>query len=112
MGRDARLSFSLGPQACALYHIIPAVGPVVPLGLVDRYLSVAAIADWQQTPERTTAVLLDGGTFGWFASAAPIRVKVNGVEVAYDADDGVFTVDCAFTGSANWVEIEHLAGKE
>ena len=112
IGRDARLSFSLEPQACALYHIIPAVGPVVPLGLVDRYLSVAAIADWQQTPERTTVVLLDGGTFGWFASAAPTRVKVNGVEVAYDVDDGVFTADCAFTGSANWVEIEHLAGEE
>lgn len=104
---DARVHVSLETQACALYHVLPVVGPITPLGLIDRYLSVAAIADWHQTPDRTTVVLLDGGTFGWFASEAPAIVRVNGVEVAFDVADRICTVPCEAFGSASWIEIEH-----
>jgi raffinose synthase len=106
--RDERLSVSLEPQTCALYHVVPAVGPFTPLGLVDRYLSAASIADWLQTPERTTVVLLDGGTFGWAASSPPASVRVNGIEVAWEVDGSLYTVECEAVGSANWVEVVHV----
>ncbi len=107
VGADANVRFSLEAQACALYHILPVVGPVTLLGLVDRYLSAAAIADWQQASDRTTVVLLDSGTFGWFAPEAPASVRVNGVDVDCDEVNGVYTVACDAVGSANWVEILH-----
>jgi hypothetical protein len=105
--RDERVSVSLDPQTCALYHIVPVVGSLTPLGLVDRYLSAASIADWLQTPERTTVVLLDSGTFGWVASSAPASVRVNGAEVSWESQFGVYTVECQVLGHANWVEIVH-----
>lgn len=102
---DTRLSVMLEANQCALYLFVPVVGPCTPLGLIDKYISSAAIADWRSTAERAFILLLDGGRFAWVAEREATRVLVNGESVTPDAGDGFFFVDCQGAECPVWIEI-------
>ncbi len=109
-GCEDEIPLSLPPNASALYTIIPVDGAVTPIGLVDKYLAVAAIADWLTAGDRTTVVLLDGGRFAWAAETAPVEVRVNGEIVQASSENGVYTVDCSGLRGSVWVEIVTQGG--
>jgi hypothetical protein len=100
-----RVDVTLAPGESALYLIAPQSSPVTPIGLVDKYIAPAAMADWSATPDRTLVLLLEGGRFAWAAEAAPEAVFVNGERVEVEAGAGVFTVDCCEIRGPVWIEL-------
>lgn len=106
---DARLPVTLDANQCALYLFAPVVGPCTPLGLVDKYIAPAAIADWRSVAERTLVLLLDGGIFAWAAERKATRVLVNGERVTPGQGDGFFFVDCRDIEGLVWIEIAGIS---
>ncbi len=106
---DERLPVRLEENQCALYLFVPVTGPCIPLGLIDKYISPAAIADWRTTAERTFVLLLDGGVFAWVAEGKPAQVLVNGERVTPSTGDGFFYVDCRGADDLVWIEIAGIS---
>lgn len=100
-----RLAVSLAPGESALYLVVPLSGTCTPIGLVDKYIAPAAVADWSATPERTLVLLLEGGRFAWAAETAPAAVFVNGEQVEAEPGEGIFTVDCSEIQGPVWIEL-------
>jgi hypothetical protein len=105
VGAEDEIPVALKPDVCALYVIVPLTGPHTPIGLVDKYIGPAAVADWFTTGDRLTVVMLEGGVFGWASTQTPKEVRVNGEIVDFTAGEGYYAVDCADRQGAVWIEI-------
>ncbi len=103
---DERLPLALSAGGHALYVIAPVAGPHTPLGLVDKYISPAAIAAQHNGARSTLVMLREGGRFAWVSEHAPTTVRVNGEPVAPTAGDGFYAVDCTGSTGPVWIEIE------
>ena len=107
VGLEEGLTVSLDANESALYLILPLAGPVTPVGLTDKFIAPAAIADWVATVEKTTIVLFEGGCFSWVAAAPPTEVRINGEVVDVEAGEGTYSVDCSALRGSVWVEVLH-----
>lgn len=111
-----RLAFELEPSGThalsverarpALYVLAPYLDGVACFGLVDKYVSPAAIESRWTANGRTVLGLREGGRFGFASDAEPAAVLVNGVQAAINREAGFYTVDCGESpGSSVLVEI-------
>jgi raffinose synthase len=103
--RDEKLTFKLSDNEVDLYVIIPVIGGITPLGLLNKYISPAAVEDIQVQKNKTLVVLKEGGLFGFAADKKPSGVLVNGVEVAIAEKAGVYIVDCSDCVERAYIEI-------
>ena len=72
-----RERISLPADGCGLYLFLPVGKSVTPVGLLDKYISFHALEMVVETNHSLTAVLKDGGEFG-FLGEKPARILVNG----------------------------------
>ncbi|RAP77623.1 hypothetical protein DL346_03880 [Paenibacillus montanisoli] len=73
-------------------------------GLVDKYVSAAAVT-WQNVqPDRAVILLPEGGTYGFASQTAPVSARVNGLQVEIRAEEGFYSIACG-TGTGLLVEI-------
>ena len=105
MERAEHLEIVLPDNGLALYAVVPLAATHTPIGLVDKFIAAAGIADWTSTDGKTSVVLLEGGTFAWASTSAPTQVMINGEAVEPAAGDGVYTVDCSADEGSVWIEI-------
>lgn len=105
VGRDERLDLTLEAGGYALYIIAPVIAPHTPLGLVDKYISPAAVIAQYADGRMTRVLLREGGLFGWVSERIPDVARVNGTPVVIMEDDGLYMLDCAGAQRPVWIEI-------
>lgn len=92
-----------------LFTLVPVEGGVAVFGLLDKYLSPAAVVSVKRGGGETVVRLREAGTFGAWTAAAPVRVEVDGralrpSEYSYDA--GLLRVPAeSFGGGAGGREV-------
>ena len=97
--RDEKLELTLAGGQVELFVLVPQDRPITPLGLVDKYLSPAAICRCAAGSQGAEVVLKDGGLFGFAAEKEPREVLINGTAAKWEPRDGYFVVDCSgFSG--------------
>ncbi|WJH33962.1 Sip1-related alpha-galactosidase [Paenibacillus sp. CC-CFT747] len=100
--------FTLEKGQCALYLLLPLTGPVTPIGLTEKYVSVDAVRE-VRTGERSTFVFLkEAGPFTFQAESKPQEVLVFGTPVEIqEKGDGLYTVHTGAWDGEVAVEIIH-----
>lgn len=85
-----RMPFTLEAGGARLYLLLPAQEEVVPLGLVEKYLSPAAIRSVERRDGAVCVKLAEPGIFGFLSSRAPACVTADGNQAAYKADGAYY----------------------
>lgn len=93
-GADEAVDFELEDNGCALYVIVPFKGDFALLGLIDKYISPAALKAQYSCEGETHAVLSEGGLFGFVAQKQPEAVIVNGERGEWVNRGALYIVDC------------------
>ncbi|MFB5189132.1 Sip1-related alpha-galactosidase [Alicyclobacillus fastidiosus] len=113
--RDQRIDFALAADEFALYLVVPVEHTCEPLGLIDKYISSAAISYTHHASDRTLVCLAGGGTFAFLSQSVPKAVRVNGCEqevTLLGPDSGLYVVDCQKASGQVEVEVLYPAGGE
>lgn len=92
------LPFTVQPNDAELFLLLPKTGDFTAVGLLDKYLSVAAIDRQMGDAHHRFVFLKQGGVFGFFADHAPKHVFVQGEECAWTEEHGMYLVDCTGMG--------------
>jgi hypothetical protein len=106
LGRGETIEVSLADGQCALYVVVPAAGRHTPLGLIDKYISPATIAEQRTAGNKTTVTLKEGGLFAWVSSVLPAAAQVNGEPTAPETGAGIYTLDCSRLREEVRIEVE------
>jgi hypothetical protein len=109
MDRDNHWEFHLNDNELALFMFIPfelTESKFIPLGLVDKYISMAALDFYQAGKDKLVVSLKEGGTFGFAGVVVPERIIVNGNEAKVDKDKDLFLIDCSSIEGNILIEIE------
>ncbi|WP_276357128.1 Sip1-related alpha-galactosidase [Cohnella caldifontis] len=107
VGADERVPFRLPEGGYALYTIVPADGPVVPIGLAEKYVSSHAVLRLRQDGNRSVLKLREGGKFVFAADAAPVSVRCDGEEIRWEQAGGsLYEADCSGADGEATIEIE------
>jgi len=79
LGKDERVDLILGEDEVRLYSLYPWNGKICPLGLVNKYVSAAAILEVREDVEGCCTIRLnEAGMFGFACERGPREVTVNG----------------------------------
>lgn len=97
MRHQERRKITLAPLGFDVITLSPIVDTwIAPIGLLDKYNSISAIAAYESFEGQTLRlVLLDGGPFGCWCASKPGKVTVAGkrIKFAYDRTSKLLTVD-------------------
>lgn len=99
------MSFAVGKDQVALFHLLPETGPFTPIGALDKYLSPAILEVWQTTPTGARVTVCEGCLFGC-VTGRPISAAIAAGR-ALDIEHlgaGLYTLECS--SLAGPVEIE------
>lgn len=84
LGFNDTINARLSRWETRLYSFMPVRDGFAPLGLVEKYVPPATVADYESAPGRARVTLLEAGLFGAWAERRPTRVTANGDRVADD----------------------------
>lgn len=87
-------------KECRLYLILPAGKEVMPIGLLDKYISFHALEAITVTEDMAVVVLKDGGEFG-FLGEKPKKIWINGKEKSRELKEknGIWSVGTGAAGT-------------
>ncbi|AZN42494.1 hypothetical protein EJC50_24530 [Paenibacillus albus] len=98
--------FTVEKHKPKFYTVVPVRDGFACFGLIDKYVSTAAIKSVHTCAGRAIVVLHEGGTLGFASESAPASAYVNGRQVDVKAEAGFYSVDCgAAAGAAVMVEL-------
>lgn len=101
LAKGEKLDITLENGSRLLYILVPVEGACTPVGLLNKYISPAAIKSFTAGDKSASVVLKDGGIFGFVCDNAS-GVIVNNKETAFTTDNGMCTVDCsAYKGAVH-----------
>lgn len=84
---------SLKRMGVKLYWIAPLMDGIAPLGLLDKYNGAASIKELKDEGSRVHFKVIDGGTFGIYASTKVYAITVNGQDHAFRYNDNLITME-------------------
>ncbi len=88
------IPFTIKENGVALYLMVPILNPRFTLiGLLNKYLSTAAVTILFTDDNSTLLQLREGGTLGFGACQEPALVTVNGVPTPFRRDGDLFVID-------------------
>ncbi|OMF28184.1 Sip1-related alpha-galactosidase [Paenibacillus sp. FSL H8-0259] len=88
------IPFTLKEDEVALYLIIPILNHrFTPIGLLNKYLSSAAVTILFTDENSALLQLREGGTLGFGASQEPALITVNGAPTPFRRDGDLFVTD-------------------
>ncbi|SFE19166.1 Raffinose synthase or seed imbibition protein Sip1 [Paenibacillus catalpae] len=94
MKAGQREAIRLDESGYALFAVVPVAGGVTPIGLADKYLSPASVADCFAEGDSTVVTLREGGRFVFASKGHPMRAIVNGEAAAVkQINDYVYEID-------------------
>ena len=99
--RDAALPFTLGELGQDIFTLADVERGVAVFGLLDKYLSPAAVVSVKPDPRGVTVRLREAGEFGAWVERAPSRIEVDGRALAasaYSYAGGLLRVPAAAFG--------------
>ncbi|WP_225446511.1 Sip1-related alpha-galactosidase [Paenibacillus rhizovicinus] len=106
LDQTASHAFSVERGQPALFAVVPYRDGIACFGLVDKYVSPAAIESCWSANGRTVLALREGGLLGFACDTEPAAVLINGEHAKVQRESGFYTVDCADSkGSSVLVEI-------
>lgn len=87
-------------KECRLYLILPAGKEVMPIGLLDKYISFHALEAITVTEDMAVVVLKDGGEFG-FLGEKPKKIWINGKEKSRELKEknGIWSIGTGAAGT-------------
>jgi len=87
-------------KECRLYLILPAGKEVMPIGLLDKYISFHALEAITVTENMAVVVLKDGGEFG-FLGEKPKKIWINGKEKSRELKEknGIWSIGTGAAGT-------------
>jgi hypothetical protein len=88
------ISFELKNDGVALYQLVPLNAGRAILGLIDKYISSAAVKYASMTGGVMDVILSEGGQFGFVSLNEPAGIYVNGTVYGYGKDDVLYLVNC------------------
>ncbi len=92
---DSPLPLRLGEYGADLFSLVPVKGSVAVFGLLDKYLSPAAILRQELRPDGIAVTLAEGGEFGAFLKKRPLEVRIDGKKLpvsSYTYRDGLLRI--------------------
>jgi raffinose synthase len=92
MKKGERLPVSLEDFTVSLYLVAPVKSGCTPLGLINKYVSPAAIMTQQISDHEASIILKEGGQFG-FVCDGESRLYANGEQKEITIKDGLCVVD-------------------
>jgi raffinose synthase len=99
-------NFELEKDKAALFVIIPKKGEFTPIGLVNKYLSPAAIIGYYESDEKKIVSLENGGIFGFVSERRVVRVRIDGKETSVKNEgEKFYSIDCSEYAGQFYVEI-------
>lgn len=104
---DGRIRVALPEYGVQIYSIIPVSCGVVPIGLIDKFISYHAVEKFSSDGSSAKIRLRDGGVFAAYMEKAPVSASLNGVILASDKwvfDDNLLRIPIP-SGSAVEIEI-------
>lgn len=104
--KEERLPINLKEDEFALYLFIPLKKGFAAIGLVEKYLSCAAIKEQVRFNNKEMIILHEGGTFAFVSETAPRAVYLNGEPYTPDHQQGCYIVQCSHIQGNVWIEIE------
>lgn len=94
-----RLEFSMTLHDAALFLLVP-LDSFVPLGLVEKFVSTAAITDQFRFGDAWVVLLAQGGEFAFWSEKKP-KVWVNGSKtLCKNLGGGLYSVECPGNGKS------------
>lgn len=90
---DAGLPVMLAGNDCDLLLMLPIENTVTVLGILEKYLSVAAVEQLKLS-DRILCKIKQGGTFGFIGQRPAQTVLVNGKKKSYEQAENLFTTNC------------------
>jgi hypothetical protein len=104
------LAVDLSENGFDLFTLVPVEGGVAVFGLLDKYLSPAAVVSVKHGGGETIVRLREGGAFGAWTAAPPARVEVDGRALPssqYSYDAGLLRVPAeSFGGGGGEREVK------
>lgn len=101
--RGEKHAFTLdGYDNFCLYLVLPIKDGLAPIGLLDKYMSPAAVEALTNTAFR----LKEGGLFGFVSDNPPKALVVDGKPVSFTARDGYYTAVCGEIGKPAEISVE------
>lgn len=91
---EEKINFQLADQERALFTILPYDQELTLIGLVNKYISPAAIEHVYTYGSHTKLQLYEGGKFAFMSKKEPKKALVNGQEVAIQQENNLYIVDC------------------
>jgi hypothetical protein len=65
-----------------IWSVVPLFDGFAPIGLTEKYASVATVASVEHTPGKAVVTLHDSGTFAAWCETRPKAIKLNGAPVS------------------------------
>jgi len=110
LGRDETFPVRLGSWDVKLYSIVPIQNGFAPIGLVNKFVSPAAILEVKQEQGRAMVRLVESGTFAAYCAKAPKEIMLNHAALSSGAisySDGLLKIDLtSLAGAGPTPELE------
>src|SRR5690606_27194283 len=106
MDYNDRINVELPADGYALFSFIPVRDGFAAIGLSNKYISAAAIAEHNSFAGKEKVLLHEGGSFVFVSDAVPKAVYVNGDLCQPEKMDGYFKIDCTQIDGKVWIDID------
>ncbi|NUK30251.1 alpha-galactosidase [Parageobacillus sp. VR-IP] len=101
-----KLDLVLEEEDVALFIICPLDGEIIPLGLLNKYLTTKTILEKIIMDKKMIVRLAEGGQFGFVAFREPKIAAVNGQQALISRQgEALFTIDCSDQEGEVWIEL-------
>lgn len=104
---NSSLAVDVNSDDARLYSIIPCEHKFVALGIIDKYLSTAAVEYRKVYENKAVLLLREGGKFAFYCETEPERMLVEGREVESSLVNNIYTIDCSDLKKKVHIEIEY-----
>lgn len=97
ISKENPLDFVIEANNGEIFLLVPSEesAKVIPIGLIDKYLSTATIKEVNYSKKGMEVILAQGGTFGFISKNSPYSVLVNDKKAqAIQLDSMLWEVDC------------------
>ncbi|MGH4049774.1 MAG: Sip1-related alpha-galactosidase [Clostridium sp.] len=95
MDEESQWEIKHSNNELSLFTLVPVKGKFLPLGLINKYIAVAAVDFYYSTEYKLLVRLKEGGLFGFASEVMPKSILVNGKKGAFTKEKGLLIVDCS-----------------
>lgn len=90
----------------SLFTLVPVKGKFLPLGLINKYIAMAAVDFYYSTDYKLLVRLKEGGLFGFASEVMPKNILVNSKNGTFTNEKGLFIIDCSTEEGNVIIEIQ------